>query len=237
MVADRYAQLMEISPNWGNFPRPRVQVPPRTQIPAHFPRFHYRLNTRPCDLPLRGDFTGLRGQAALHVPGWAGNPPQVHRLTASADRLARLSAAGAALLLAAWSPCPPRGYITIPAALRHRCGLQPGNQATRCCLREPGARAVGRPAPGRADAVGHPAPHDAGQGQRGTAPQRTRRAQLTRAPRRRAALPVPARRGRRPDRQEGQTPPARSTSPAALPSTRRAVADTRLAEINHGRTS
>jgi len=68
-----------------------VQVPPRTQTPAHFPRFHYRLNTRPCDLPLRGDFTGLRGQAALQVPGGAGNPPRAHRLTASADRLASLA--------------------------------------------------------------------------------------------------------------------------------------------------
>ena len=52
----------------------RVQVRPRTQIPAHFPRFSTRLNTRPCDFPLRGDFTGLRGQAALQVPGGAGNP-------------------------------------------------------------------------------------------------------------------------------------------------------------------
>ena len=76
-----------------------VQVPPRTQKPAHFPRFSYRLNTRPCDLPLRGDFTGLRGQAALQVPGGAGNPPQAHRLTASADCLAALIAAGPALLL------------------------------------------------------------------------------------------------------------------------------------------
>jgi hypothetical protein len=70
---------------------------PRTQTPAHFPRFHYRLNTRPCDLPLRGDFTGLRGQAALQVPAGAGNPPRAHRLTASADRLASLSAPGPAI--------------------------------------------------------------------------------------------------------------------------------------------
>jgi hypothetical protein len=70
-----YGRFMEISLNWGNFPRMCVQVPPRTQIHAHFPRFGIRLNTRPCDLPLRGDFTGLRGQAALQVPGGAGNPP------------------------------------------------------------------------------------------------------------------------------------------------------------------
>ena len=28
----RYARAMEISPNWGNFPQFRVQVPPRTQL-------------------------------------------------------------------------------------------------------------------------------------------------------------------------------------------------------------
>jgi len=68
-----------------------VQVPPRTHKPAHFHRFHYRLNTRPCGLPLRGDFTGLRGQAALQVPGGAGNPPQAHRLTAPPAALPGLS--------------------------------------------------------------------------------------------------------------------------------------------------
>jgi hypothetical protein len=45
-----------------------VDLAPRTQNPAHFPQFSTCLNTRPCDLPLRGDFTGLRGQAALQVP-------------------------------------------------------------------------------------------------------------------------------------------------------------------------
>ena len=71
---------------------------PRTQKPAHFPGFGTHLNTRPCDLPVRGDFTGLRGQAALQVPGWAGNPLHAHRLTASACGLAALIAASPALL-------------------------------------------------------------------------------------------------------------------------------------------
>ena len=49
-------------------------VPPRAQIHAHFPRFGIRLNTRPCHLPLRGDLSVLRDQAALQVPGGAGIP-------------------------------------------------------------------------------------------------------------------------------------------------------------------
>jgi hypothetical protein len=65
-------QLSSSSPNSGKSHRFPGSSPPGTQIPAHFPRFSTRLNTRPCDFPLRGDFTGLRGQAALQVPGGGG---------------------------------------------------------------------------------------------------------------------------------------------------------------------
>jgi hypothetical protein len=46
------------SPNRGDFPRLRVQVP-LGHKPPRISRFPYRLNARPCDLPLRGDFAGL----------------------------------------------------------------------------------------------------------------------------------------------------------------------------------
>jgi hypothetical protein len=70
--------------------------------------FSIRLNTWPCNLPFQAILSGLRGQAALRVPGWAGNPPQARLLTASADHVASYGAAS--------------------AASRLRCGLQSGDQ-------------------------------------------------------------------------------------------------------------
>jgi hypothetical protein len=73
-------------------------VPPRTQIHVRFPRFGTRLNTRRCDLPLQGEISGLRGQAALRARCWAGNPPQAH----CPGHLR-------------WRRCrPPRGRLRLP---------------------------------------------------------------------------------------------------------------------------
>jgi hypothetical protein len=48
-------QFSSSSPDSGISHRFPGSVPPRTQNPAHFPRFSTRLTTRQCDLPLRGD--------------------------------------------------------------------------------------------------------------------------------------------------------------------------------------
>ena len=92
---------------------------------------------------------------------------------------------------------------------------------------------MGQLTPGRAGAIGHPAPHDAGQGQRGAAPQQPGRAQLARAPGRRAALRCLYRHAEDDGLIAEKDNPARKVDkPRRLPSTRRAVADARLAEIN-----
>ena len=82
---------------------------------------------------------------------------------------------------------------------------------------EPGPGALGRAAAGRADPVGDPAADVVRQDPRRGPPQRPRRAQRHRAPGRRAALPVPARRGRRahrPGREPG--PEGGQAAPPAL---------------------
>ena len=59
-------------------------------------------------------------RAIIAALGWAGG----NRLTSTADAgvvTARRDPGGMVTL-------PASGYITIPAALRHRCGLEPGDQ-------------------------------------------------------------------------------------------------------------
>jgi Homeodomain-like domain len=68
------------------------------------PRFCTCLNTRPCDLPLGGVVTGLRGLAALRARGWAGNPSHPHRLNVSVGGLVASVAAVGAILLAGRVP-------------------------------------------------------------------------------------------------------------------------------------
>jgi hypothetical protein len=70
-------------PESGKFPAPPGSSPPSDTQTRAFPRFSSRLNTWPCDLPIWGEITGLRGQAALQAPGWAGNP--LHCITAFAS--------------------------------------------------------------------------------------------------------------------------------------------------------
>ena len=90
----------------------------------------------------------------------------------------------------------------------------------------------GEPAPGRAHPVGDPAADVLRQDPRRGPPQRPRRAQRRRAPGRRAALPVQARRGRRADHRGGQPGPegGQAAPPAVHPPGRHRT--TRLAEIN-----
>jgi Catechol dioxygenase N terminus len=101
---------------------------------------------------------------------------------------------------------------------------------------EPGHRAPGQPPPGRALPVGDPALDGLREDPRRGPPQRPRRAQRARAPSRRAPLPVPARRRRRANHRSRQPGPQGGQAPPP-PSTRRAVADTRLAEINQVATT
>jgi hypothetical protein len=107
-----------------------------------------------------------------------------------------------------------------------RMGLSPADLAV-----EPDRRALGRPAPGRADTVGDPGSDGVRQDPRGGPPQRPRRPRRRGAPGGGAALPVPARRGGR-TIAEADNPARKVAKPHRLPSTRRAVPDTRLAEIN-----
>ena len=65
-------------------------------------------------------------RAVITVLGWAGGD----RLTLTADAgvvTARRDPSGMVTL-------PASGYITIPAALRHRCGLEPGDQVLLAAL-------------------------------------------------------------------------------------------------------
>ena len=65
-------------------------------------------------------------RAVITALGWAGGD----RLTFTADAgviTARRDPAGMVTL-------PASGYITIPAALRHRCGLEPGDQVLLAAL-------------------------------------------------------------------------------------------------------
>ena len=85
---------------------------------------------------------------------------------------------------------------------------------------------------GRAHAVGDPAADGLRQDPRRGPAQRPRRAQRRRAPGRRAALPVQARRGRRADQPRPTTRPGRWTSRAACRPPGGPSPDNRLAEIN-----
>ena len=80
---------------------------------------------------------------------------------------------------------------------------------------EPGHRALGRPAPGRAHAVGDPAADGVGEDPRGGPPERAGRAQRAGAPGGRAALPVPAGGRRRADQRGRQPGPQGSQAAAA----------------------
>ncbi len=92
---------------------------------------------------------------------------------------------------------------------QHLAGVPPLLEADR--------RAVGRPAPGRADAVGGQAARGVRQGERGAAPQQPGRRPRRREPDLGAALPVQPRRGRRADRREGQPrPQGRQAPPPAV---------------------
>jgi hypothetical protein len=65
-------------------------------------------------------------RAVITALGWAGG----YRLTLTADAgvvTARRDLGGMVTL-------PASGYITIPAALRHRCGLEPGDQVLLAAL-------------------------------------------------------------------------------------------------------
>jgi len=65
-------------------------------------------------------------RAVITALGWAGGD----RLTFTADagvETARRDPGGMVTL-------PASGYITIPAALRHRCGLEPGDQVLLAAL-------------------------------------------------------------------------------------------------------
>jgi bifunctional DNA-binding transcriptional regulator/antitoxin component of YhaV-PrlF toxin-antitoxin module len=65
-------------------------------------------------------------RAVITVLGWA----RGDRLTFTADSgvvTARRDPAGMVTL-------PASGYVTIPAALRHRCGLEPGDQVLLAAL-------------------------------------------------------------------------------------------------------
>jgi len=68
-------------------------------------------------------------RAVITALGWAGSD----RLTFTADAgvvTARRDPGGMVTL-------PASGYITIPAALRHRCGLEPGDQVLLAALPGP----------------------------------------------------------------------------------------------------
>jgi integrase/recombinase XerC len=98
----------------------------------------------------------------------------------------------------------------------------------------------GRSAPGRDYAVGDPAADGVGENSRGGTAQPTRRAQRGGAPGGRAPLLVPAggrgrlaQRGRQSGTQGGQAAAGAGATPGyLLPSTRRAVPEARLAEID-----
>jgi hypothetical protein len=134
--------------------------------------------------------------------------------TPTSPAASQQAAVDAALLILEWLGPVPRRPDRQPreagarADLRRvraggvRRGHRRDPQGPRLLL-EPGRRAVGRPAPGRADALGDPATGRVRQVARGATPQRPRRPRRRREPDRRAALPLQARRARaaaRPDR-------------------------------------
>ena len=117
-------------------------------------------------------------------------------------------------LLAAPAARPPAPtfaeYIPVVAGPGQR-RLPPG---VRLVL-EPGGRPVGQPPYRRAHALGDPPARPARPGQHRAPAELPRRAQRRRAPHRRPALHVQARRGRRPDRPGRQ--PGQESGQAAPP--------------------
>ena len=149
----------------------------------------------------RIDASGRIGdRAVISALGWRGGD----RLTLTADAgvvTARRDPGGMVTL-------PPAAYITIPAALRRRCGLEPGDRVLLAAV--PGRGHPHRLLP-RRGGPGHPRPR--------RVPARARRTTMTHRPPRSGRVPA-GRRGRgaagpgvdgpvpgRPDRRPGGRPP------------------------------
>ena len=165
-----------------------------------------------------------------------------HGLPAAAPSAAELDAARLLLARMGISPAdllrPAPDRAAGADVRRVRPGRVGGGQrrdaaGVRLVL-EPDRRALGHPAAGRAHARRRSSSSPStSRRQRGRPPQRPRRAQRGRAPDRRAALPVPATPSHDGLIAEADNPARKVAKPRRLPTTRRAVPDTRLAEINH----
>jgi hypothetical protein len=176
----------------------------------------------------------MRAHAGSPARGGCGERRELCRVPASCGGGGD-GAAGADGLVPGGTDCRRAGPQTDADLRRVRPGCVRGDErrdpARVRLVMEPGNRALGRPPSGRADPVGDPAADGLHQDPCSAAPQRPGQAQRGRAPCGRAALPVPAQCGRRADRR-GRQPGAKVAKPRRLPSTRRALPDNRLAEIN-----
>jgi len=115
--------------------------------------------------PPPGKRTGQRRQAGLQAPVRAGNPPRAHRCgNCVGGTAARIDSSGricerAIVSALGWAgghrltftadagvvtvrrdpggmvTLPASAYFTIPVALRHRCGMQAGDQVLPAALR------------------------------------------------------------------------------------------------------